>query len=281
MSIESVMPSKHLILCHPLLLLSSVFPSFRVFSNESVRHIRWPKCLSFSFSISPSNEYSELISFRSHHCLLNFQFVHWFFFSVWIQFTITIFIQWVRYFFWGRVLCHTAYRISVPRPWQLKPWILTTRHQGTLILLLFQLLSPVNSLQLHGLKDARFLCPPLSARICSNSSPLSWWCSLTISFSATLFSFCLQSFPASRSFLVSQLFTSGDQSIGASASASIPPVNYSGLIFFRIDWFGLLAVQGTLKSLLHTLIQKHQFVSDQPSFLWSSSHICTWLLEKP
>ena len=74
---------------------------------------------------------------------------------------------------------------------------------------------------------------------------------------------------------VSQLFTSGDQSIGASASASIPPVNYSGLIFFRIDWFGLLAVQGTLKSLLHTLIQKHQFVSDQPSFLWSSSHICT------
>ena len=63
-SIESVMPSNHLILCHPLLLLPSIFPSIRVFSNESALHIRWPKYWSFSFSISPSNEYSELISFR-------------------------------------------------------------------------------------------------------------------------------------------------------------------------------------------------------------------------
>ena len=63
LSTESVMPSKHLILCHPL-LLPSVFPSIRVFSNESVLHIRWPKYWSFSFSISPSNEYSGLISFR-------------------------------------------------------------------------------------------------------------------------------------------------------------------------------------------------------------------------
>ena len=63
MSIESVMPSNHLILCHPLLLLPSVFPSIRVFYNESVLCIRWPKYWSFSFSISPSNEYSGLISF--------------------------------------------------------------------------------------------------------------------------------------------------------------------------------------------------------------------------
>ena len=63
MSIESVMPSKHLILCHPLLLLPSIFPSIRVFSNESTLCIRWPKYWSFSFSISPSNEYSGLISF--------------------------------------------------------------------------------------------------------------------------------------------------------------------------------------------------------------------------
>ena len=63
MSIESVMPSNHLILCWPLLLLPSVFP-IRVFSNESAFHIRWPKYWSFSFSISPSNEYSGLISFR-------------------------------------------------------------------------------------------------------------------------------------------------------------------------------------------------------------------------
>ena len=64
MSIESVMPSSHLILCRPLLLLPSIFPSIRVFSNELALHIRWPKYWSFSFSISPSNEYLGLISFR-------------------------------------------------------------------------------------------------------------------------------------------------------------------------------------------------------------------------
>ena len=64
MSIELVMPSNHLILCRPLLLLPSIFPSIRVFSNESVLHIRWPKYRSFSFTISPSNEYSRLIFFR-------------------------------------------------------------------------------------------------------------------------------------------------------------------------------------------------------------------------
>ena len=64
MSIESVMPSNYLILCHPLLLLPSIFPSIRIFSNESVLHIRWPKYWSFSFNISPSTEHSGLISFR-------------------------------------------------------------------------------------------------------------------------------------------------------------------------------------------------------------------------
>ena len=64
MSIESVMPSNHLILCRPLLLLPSIFPSIRVFSNELALRMRWPKYWSFSFSISPSNEYSGLISFR-------------------------------------------------------------------------------------------------------------------------------------------------------------------------------------------------------------------------
>ena len=64
MFIESVMPSNHFILCHPLFLPPSIFPSIRVFSNESVLHIRWPKYWSFSFNISPSNKYSGLISFR-------------------------------------------------------------------------------------------------------------------------------------------------------------------------------------------------------------------------
>ena len=65
MSIESVMPSNHLNLCHPPFLLFSIFPCIRIFSNESVLHIRWPKYWSFSFSISPSSEYSGLISFRT------------------------------------------------------------------------------------------------------------------------------------------------------------------------------------------------------------------------
>ena len=64
MSIESVIPSNHLMLCHPLLLLPSIFPTIKVFSNESVLHIRWPKYWSFGFSISPSNEYSGLVFFR-------------------------------------------------------------------------------------------------------------------------------------------------------------------------------------------------------------------------
>ena len=64
MSIKSVMPFNHLILCHPLLLPPSIFPSIRIFSNESALHIRWPKYWSFSFSITPFNEYSGLISFR-------------------------------------------------------------------------------------------------------------------------------------------------------------------------------------------------------------------------
>ena len=84
---------------------------------------------------------------------------------------------------------------------------------------------------------------------CSNSCPLSWWCYPTISSSVVPYSTCLQSFPASGSFLMSQLFASGGQSIGASASSSVLPMNIQ-VDFFRIDWFDLLAVQGTLKSLL-------------------------------
>ena len=89
--------------------------------------------------------------------------------------------------------------------------------------------------------------PPLSPRVCSNSSPLSQWCCLTISSSTAPFSFCLQFFPATGSFSMSRLFTSGGQNIGA--SASVLPKKYSGLISFRIACFDFLAVQETLKSL--------------------------------
>ena len=105
-------------------------------------------------------------------------------------------------------------------------------------------------------------CLSLSPRVFSNSCPFSQWCYLTISSSATFFSFYLQSFPASGYFPVSQLFASGGQSIGASASASLLPVNsglISGLISSRIDQLDLLAVQRTLKSLLQHHISYSMF----------------------
>ena len=92
-------------------------------------------------------------------------------------------------------------------------------------------------------------CPSLSPRVCSNSCPLSQWCYLTISSSATLF-FCLPSFPASGTFPMSWLLTSGGQSFGASASASVLPMNIQGWFSFRIDWFAIFAVRGTLKNFL-------------------------------
>ena len=92
------------------------------------------------------------------------------------------------------------------------------------------------------------LCPSPSPRSCSNSCPLSWWCHSTISSSVIPLSFCLQSFPASGSFPMSQFFTSGGQNYW---SFSISASNeYSGLFSFRIDWLDLLAVQQTLKILL-------------------------------
>ena len=102
-----------------------------------------------------------------------------------------------------------------------------------------------DSLWPHELQHARPSCPSPTPGAYPNSCPLSWWCHPTILSSVIPFSSCLQSFPASGSFPMSQFFSS------ASALASISPSNkYSGLISFRIDWFDLLAVQGTLKHLL-------------------------------
>ena len=120
-----------------------------------------------------------------------------------------------------------------------------------------------NSLQSHGLKHTRSPCPSPTPRVYSNSCILSQWCHPTISSTVVPFSCCLQSFPASGSFQMSHLFASGGQSIGVSASASVLN-EYSGFISFRIDWLDLLAVQGTLKSLL----QHHSSIV---SILWCSA----------
>ena len=147
------------------------------------------------------------------------------------------------------------------------------------LLLLFSHWVVCDSLWPHRLQHARFPCPSPSPGVCSNSCPLSQWCHPTVSSSVLPFSSCLQFFSASGSFPVSWLFISGGQSIGASASTSVFPMKYSGLISFRSDWFDLLAVQGILKSFLQHHSSKAPMLCAQPS-LWSSSHICTWLLEK-
>ena len=105
-----------------------------------------------------------------------------------------------------------------------------------------------DSLRPHGLHHVRPPCPSQSPKVCSNSCPLSQWCQPTISSSVVPFSFCPQSFPASGSFPVSWLFTSGGQSIGASASASVLPMNNQGL--FPLGLTGLISLmsKGLLES---------------------------------
>ena len=110
--------------------------------------------------------------------------------------------------------------------------------------------------------------------------PLSQWCHPTISSSVAPFSSSSQSFPASGSFPMSQLFASGGQSIGASASASLLPRHIQG--WFPLGLTGLISLlsKGLSRVFFNTTVQKHQFFDTQ-TCLWSSSHICTWLLEKP
>ena len=122
-----------------------------------------------------------------------------------------------------------------------------------LLLLLFSCSAVCHSLWLHEVQHARIPCPSPSPWGCSNSCPLNLWSHQTISSSVTPFFSCPQSFSASGSFLMSQLKTTGGQSIGASAPSLPMNIQYSGFISFRIDCFDLLAVQGTLKSLLYSV----------------------------
>ena len=127
------------------------------------------------------------------------------------------------------------------------------------------LLSRVKLFVSHGLQHARLPCLSPSPGACSNSCTLSQWCHPTISSFVIAFSSCPQSFSSTGSFLMSRLFASGDQNIGASALASVLPMNNSGLISFRIVWFDLLAVQRTLKSLLQYYNSKASILF---FFLW-------------
>ena len=128
------------------------------------------------------------------------------------------------------------------------------------------------SLQPHGLQHTRLLCPPLPSGVCSDSCPLSQWCYLTISSSEAIF-FCLQSFSAPGSSPVSQCFTSGGQSVGSFSFSNIPSNEYSQLPSFRTDWFDLLAVQETLKSLLQHHNYKALIVWCSAFFVGHLSHL--------
>ena len=137
-----------------------------------------------------------------------------------------------------------------------------------------------NSLPPRGLQPASLPCGSPTPRACSSSCPFSWWYHTTTSSSVVPFSACLQYFPASGSFPVSQFFASGGQSIGASSSASVLPMNIQ--VRFPLGLTGLISLlsKGLSRVFSSTTVWKHQFFSTQPS-LWSSSHIYTWLLVKP
>ena len=126
------------------------------------------------------------------------------------------------------------------------------------------------TLRPHGLQHARLPCPSLSPRVCSNSCPLSWWCHPTISSSVSPLSSCTQSFPASGSFPVSQYFTSGSQSIGA--SASVLPMNIQG--WFPLGLTGLRAIQRVLKSLLQHHNSKASVFRCSAFFMVQLSYLC-------
>ena len=137
-----------------------------------------------------------------------------------------------------------------------------------------------DSLWPHGLQHATPPCPSPTPGIYSNSCPSSWWCHPIISSSVVPFSSCPQSFPASGSFQMSQLFTSGDQSVGVSASTSVLPMNIQD--WFPLGWTAWMSLQskGLSRVFSNTTVQKHQYFGTQIS-LQSNSHIHTWLLEKP
>ena len=136
-----------------------------------------------------------------------------------------------------------------------------------------------DSLWSHGLQHTRLPCSSQSPRACSNSCPLSWWCHPTTWSSVIPFSSCLQSFLLSGSFLMGQLFASGGQSVGVSASASVLPMNIQDWSPLGLTGLIFLLSGGFSRVWSNITVQKDQFFIAHPS-LWSNFHIRTWLLEK-
>ena len=251
MSIELVMPSNYLILCHSLLLLPSTFPTIRVFSNELPLRIRWPKYWSFSFSISPSNEYSGLISFRIDWLdLLAVQgtfkslLQHHSSKATVLQCSAFFVVQFsYPYMTTGKTIALTRWTIvgkGMSLLFNMLSRLVITFLPRSKCLLISWLQSP-SAVILEPKKiksDTAQSCPTLCNPMdCSMPGfPVLYHFTefaethihATISSYVVPFSSCLQSFPASGSFPVSRLFASGGQSIGASVSASVLPMNIQG-----------------------------------------------------
>ena len=162
---------------------------------------------------------------------------------------------------------------------------LVVNHTNCLLLFHFFGMSPFShsvmsySLRPHGLQHARLPCPSPTSRAYSNSCTSRWWCHSIISSIVVPFSSRLQSFPTLGSFQMSQLFTSGGQSIGISASTSVLPMNIQD--WFPLGWTDWISLQskGLSRVFSNTTVQKHQFFGAQLS-LYFNSHIHIWLLEK-
>ena len=132
----------------------------------------------------------------------------------------------------------------------------------------------------HESQHAKPPCPSPAPRVHPNSCPLSWWFHPTILSSVIPFFSCPQCFPASGSFQMSQVFASGGQSIGSFSFSMSPSNEYSGLISLGLTSLISLQSKGLSRVFSSNIIRKHRFFGTPPS-LWSHSHTCTWLLEKP
>ena len=184
-------------------------------------------------------------------------------------------------FCWPSPKIHTKVQVTLRKAGSILHWgkINSKHHVVHILLLLFNHSVVSDSLWPHGLQHTRLPCPSLSPRVCSNSYSSSRWCHPAILSSVVPISSCLQSFPLSGSFPMSQLFTSGGQSIGA--SASVLPMNTQDWISLGLTGLITLLSKGLSRDLSSTTVQKYyQFFRTQTS-LWSNCHIHTWLLEKP
>ena len=149
-----------------------------------------------------------------------------------------------------------------------------------ILLLLFSRTAVSDSLRPHGLQHARPPCPSPCPRTCPSSCSLHQWCHLAISSYDTMFSFCLWSVPALGTILMSHMFASDDQNTGASALASVLPVNILGWSPLRLICLIFLLSKGLSRVFSSTTVQRHQFFGI-PLCLWSSSHKSIWPLGRP